>query len=202
MREGFTVYLVDDDAPIRDSLGLVLGMRGYRTAMFASAEAFLDALRPEWRGCLITDLRLPGLGGLDLQRILRERGVGLPVIVITGHGDVPAARAAFRSDAVDFLEKPFDDEVAIQAIEVAFDRELARLERREIGRGRERFWVTLTDRERQVAECILRGVHNKEIAASLSISPRTVEVHKARIMEKAGARSLADLIRIAGADPP
>ena len=202
MREGLTVYLVDDDAPIRDSLGLLLGMRGYRTAMFASAEAFLEALLPEWRGCLVTDLRLPGLSGLDLQRTLKERGVHLPVIVITGHGDVPAARAAFRSDAVDFLEKPFDDEVAIQAIEAAFDRELARLGQRELGKAREQFWLTLTDRERQVAERVLGGVHNREIAAALSISPRTVEVHKARIMEKAGARSLADLIRIAGADPP
>ena len=200
MHEAFTVYLVDDDAPIRDSLGLLLGMRGFRTAMFASAEAFLEALRPEWRGCLITDLRLPGLSGLDLQRTLKERGSGLPVIVITGHGDVPAARAAFRADAVDFLEKPFDDEVAIQAIRAAFDRQLARLEARELGKGREQFWLALTDREREVALRIVRGVHNKEIAAALSISPRTVEVHKARIMEKARARSLADLIRIAGAD--
>lgn len=202
MREALTVYLVDDDAPIRDSLGLLLGMRGYRTAMFASAEAFLEALRPDWRGCLVTDLRLPGMSGLDLQRVLKERGAGLPVIVITGHGDVPAARAAFRSDAVDFLEKPFDDEVAIQAIEAAFGRELARLEKGEQGREREQFWLTLTDREREVARRVVGGVHNKEIAAALSISPRTVEVHKARIMEKAGARSLADLIRIAGADPP
>lgn len=201
MREGLTVYLVDDDAPIRDSLGLLLGMRGYRTSMFDSAEAFLDAMRPEWRGCLVTDLRLPGMSGLDLQRALKDRGVGLPVVVITGHGDVPAARSAFRSDAVDFLEKPFDDEVAIQAIEAAFDRELARLEKREVGKDREQFWRTLTDRERQVAEQVLRGVHNRDIAAVLSISPRTVEVHKARIMEKAGARSLADLIRLAGADP-
>ena len=201
MRADFTVYLVDDDAPIRDSLGLLLGMRGYRTAIFASAEDFLAVVQPNALGCLVTDLKLPGMSGLQLQQVLKGRAIGLPVIVITGHGDVPAARAAFLSDAVDFLEKPFDDDLAVAAIEKAFALESSRQVAGERGRDREHFWRLLTEREREVALRILRGVHNKEIAASLSISPRTVEVHKSRIMEKAGARSLADLIRIAGEQP-
>ena len=201
MQDALTVYIVEDDASLRDALGQLLGLRGYRIALFATAEAFLQALNPEWVGCVMTDLRLPGMSGLQLQEALKERGVALPVIVITGHGDIAAARAAFRSNAVDFLEKPFEDDLAIQAIDAAFLRETDRLSGSRLAARKEAIWADLTERERGVARLVVQGIHNKEIASMLGISPRTVEVHKARVMEKSGARNLADLIRIAGNEP-
>jgi FixJ family two-component response regulator len=197
----FTVFIVDDDAPIRDALGQLLGLHGYRTALFATAENFLAALRDDWRGCVITDLRMPGMDGIALQRELLRLGCGLPVIVITGHGDIASARSAFLAEAVDFLEKPFDDAAVIRAIEAAFRRESRRVSLADSSRRKERFWSELTERERQIARLVLQGQHNREIASALGISARTVEVHKAHIMDKAGARGLADLIRIAGVDP-
>jgi FixJ family two-component response regulator len=200
-RENFTVYIVDDDAPIRDALALLLGLRGYRSALFANAEDFLAVVRPDWKGCLLTDLRLPGMDGLELQQELIRRSVEIPVIIITGHGDVAAARAAFKSHAVDFLEKPFDDEGPIAAIEAAFRREEERLGVRQLQIRHRELWSTLTDRERDVALLLVQGMHNRHVAERLGISPRTVEVYKARIMEKSGARNLADLIRLAGGGP-
>lgn len=197
-RQDFTVYIVDDDAPIRDSLALLLSLRGYRSALFANAEDFLAALDSAWKGCLLTDLRLPGLDGLGLQQELMRRGVGLPIVIITGHGDVAAARAAFKSHAVDFLEKPFDDEGPIAAIETAFRREEERVGARDLQARQSEVWSALTGRERDVASLVVQGLGNRDIAEKLGISPRTVEVHKARIMDKVGARNLADLIRLAG----
>jgi len=189
--DGLTVYIVDDDAAVRDSLALMLGLAGYRTAVFADAEAFLTAWREPWTGCIVTDLRLPGASGLELQAEIRRRRSALPVIVITAHGDVPSARAAFRAQAVDFLEKPFDDTQLRTAIDSALALEERRLERREETQKLER----LTPREREVLECAAQGLHAKEIAATLGISPRTVEVHKTRIMEKLGVRNVAELVR-------
>lgn len=193
----FAVYVVDDDAAIRDSLALLLGLRGYRAALFASAEDFLAAFQPEWRGCVLTDLRLPGMNGLELQRELQQRGAAIPVVIITGHGDIAAARAAFKADAVDFLEKPFDDDGPILAIEAAFQREATRVagDAERVRRGS--VWASLTERERTVASLVIDGLHNREVAERLGISPRTVEVHKSRLMEKVGARNLAELIRLA-----
>jgi len=188
-----TVYVVDDDASVRDSLALMLGLAGYSTALFADAEAFLAALRPEWAGCVLADLRLPGKSGLELQAALRERGSGLPVVIITAHGDVPAARAAFRADAIDFIEKPFDQAQLVKAIEDAFSAESRRLRRA----AENEKLATLTPREREVLEHAARGLHAKEIAAALGISPRTVEVHKTRIMEKLGVRNVGELVRFA-----
>ena len=189
--DGLTVYIVDDDASVRDSLALMLGLAGYRTAVFADAEAFLAAWQEQWTGCVVTDLRLPGASGLELQAEMRRRRSALPVIVITAHGDVPSARAAFRAQAVDFLEKPFDDAQLRAAIDGALALEERRLERREDAEKLER----LTPRERDVLERAAQGLHAKEIAASLGISPRTVEVHKTRIMEKLGVRNVAELVR-------
>jgi RNA polymerase sigma factor (sigma-70 family) len=189
--DGLTVYIVDDDAAVRDSLALMLGLAGYRTAVFADAEAFLAAWREPWTGCIVTDLRLPGASGLELQAEIRRRRSALPVIVITAHGDVPSARAAFRAQALDFLEKPFDDTQLRAAIDSALALEERRLERREETQKLER----LTPREREVLERAAQGLHAKEIAASLGISPRTVEVHKTRIMEKLGVRNVAELVR-------
>jgi FixJ family two-component response regulator len=198
--EPLTVFVVDDDASVRDSLALMLGLAGYRTALFAHAEAFLAALQPEWAGCVLADLRLPGRSGLELQAALRERGSDLPVIIITAHGDVPAARAAFRAEAIDFLEKPFDQAQLVKAIDDAFSVESRRL-RRSAESGK---LATLTAREREVLEHAAKGLHAKEIAQALGISPRTVEVHKTRIMEKLGVRNVAELVRFAlaaGGDP-
>ena len=196
-----TVYIVDDDASVRDSLALMLGLAGYRTALFADAESFLVALRPDWSGCVLADLRLPGKSGLELQAALASAGVGLPVVIITAHGDVPAARAAFRADAVDFIEKPFDQAQVVAAIESAFSRETLRQRR---ASEKERL-ATLTAREREVLEHAAKGLHAKEIAAALGISTRTVEVHRTRIMEKLGVRNIAELVRFtlaAGGEPP
>jgi FixJ family two-component response regulator len=197
--ESLTVYIVDDDASVRDSLALMLGLAGQRTAFFADAEAFLAAWRADWAGCVIADLRLPGASGIELQAEMRRRGSPLPFIIITAHGDVPAARAAFRADAVDFLEKPFDHEQLRAAIGNAFSKENLRL-RRAADAGR---LGLLTAREREVLAAAARGLHAKEIARELGISARTVEVHKTRIMAKLGARNVAELVRFAlAAEPP
>ena len=192
-----TVHIVDDDPAIRDSLSLLLSLRGHPTATFASAEDLLAAVSPATAGCVVVDLRMPGMDGLALQRELRTRGIGMPVVIVTGHGDVASAREAFRNDAVDFLEKPFDEEGPQRAVEAAFARERARLAEFLVVREREERLRSLTARERDVLGHLVNGLHNKEVARNLGISPRTVEVHKARIMAKLEARNLADLIRIA-----
>ena len=193
MPAGLTVYIVDDDAAVRDSLALMLGLAGYSSALYADAEAFLAAYRRDWAGCVVADLRLPGRSGIELQAELRARGAALPVIIMTAHGDVPSARTAFQAQAIDFLEKPFDPAQLRTAIEAAFSREGARLGRR----GEAAKLATLTAREREVLEQAAQGLHAKEIAAKLGISPRTVEVHKTRIMEKLGVRNVAELVRFA-----
>jgi RNA polymerase sigma factor (sigma-70 family) len=197
--EPLTVYIVDDDAAVRDSLSLMLGLAGHRTALFADAEAFLEAYSEDWAGCVVADLRLPGASGVELQAELRARGSTLPFVIITAHGDVPTARVAFQAQAVDFLEKPFDQAQLQAAIDAAFAREERRIERHA---GTEKL-ASLTAREREVLEHAARGLHAKEIAAALGISPRTVEVHKTRIMEKLGVRNVAELVRFAlAAEPP
>lgn len=188
-------YVVDDDAAIRDSLVLLLSLRGHRAAAFASAEDFLAAARPDWAGCAIVDIRMPGMDGLALLRRLREGSPRLPVVIVTGHGDVASAREAFRSEAVDFLEKPFDADVLVATVEGVFQRERERLvASREVG-DRERGLDALSPREREVLEQLLLGLHNRDVGERLGISPRTVEVHKARILAKLGARNVVDLLR-------
>jgi FixJ family two-component response regulator len=192
-----TVYIVDDDAAVRDSLALLLGLAGYSTAIFADAEALLAAYSPAWSGCVIADLKLPGASGLELQEALRARGSPMPFVIITAHGDVPTARAAFRANAVDFLEKPFDREQLLGALEVALATEERRVARTQDRSATDARLATLTQREREVLEQAARGRHAKEIGADLGISPRTVEVHKARIMAKLGVRNVVELVRIA-----
>ncbi|MFZ9530404.1 MAG: response regulator transcription factor [Burkholderiales bacterium] len=195
--EQLTVYIVDDDASIRDSLSLMLGLAGYRVSLFADAESFLAACQPDWAGCVVADLRMPGMTGIDLQAELKQRGSPLQFIIITAHGDVATARTAFQAQAIDFLEKPFDHTELIKAIETAFNAEQRRLdENRQSSAAREKI-AALTGREREVLQLAARGLHAKEIARDLGISPRTVEVHKARIMAKLGARNVAELVRLA-----
>lgn len=190
-----TVYIVDDDAAVRDSLGLLLSLNGYRTAFFADAEAFLQAWTPALRGCMLLDIRMPGMDGLTLQKTLREMGSRLPVLVITGHGDVDSAREAFRSQAVDFLEKPLREAQLVAAIEEAFLRQASDVRASPAHAAWARRYASLTPREGEVMQLVVAGRHNREIASDLGISVRTVEVHKTRMMEKLQAASVADLVR-------
>jgi RNA polymerase sigma factor (sigma-70 family) len=191
-----TVYIVDDDAAIRDALSLLLSLHGHRTATFAAAEHLLAAVDASSRGCVVADIRMPGMSGLELQAALRSRGILLPVVIITAHGDVASARAAFRADAVDFLEKPFDQRSAVAAVEAALARERTRLAAGLRDERRRTSLAALTERERGVLDLLVQGLHNREVAEQLGISPRTVEVHKARVMAKLGARNLVELIRV------
>ena len=196
MTSNLTVFIVDDDPAVRDALGLLLGVRGYRTALFSCAEDFLLGWRREWAGCVLIDIRMSGMDGLSLQRRLQELGCLLPVIIVTGHGDVTLARQAFKAQASDFLEKPFDHDKLLAAIDEAFSREAAtrgQLRRQQEGLDLLR---TLTPREREVMQLVVTGSHNRDIAPVLGISVRTVEVHKARVMDKLGIDNVADLVRI------
>jgi FixJ family two-component response regulator len=187
-----TVFIVDDDPSVRDARSLLLSLRGHATATFATAEDFLSAVRPDWRGCIVLDIRMPGMSGLDLQRRLNEDGWSLPVIVITAHGDMAAAREAFLGHAVDFIEKPFDAAQLLSVIDSALSERRATDTAQE---PRERPAAQLSPREREVMNLIVKGMHNRRIAEALGISPRTVEVHKARVMEKLGAKNLVELVR-------
>lgn len=195
--DALVVFVVDDDASIRDSLSLMLGLAGYATRVFADAESFLAAYQEGWRGCLVADLRLPGMSGIELQARLRERNSSLPVVIITAHGDVPAARTAFRADAVDFIEKPFEEHQLRAAIDTAFAVERERADASQSRRGVSAKLALLTAREREVLDQAAKGLHAKEIAKALGISARTVEVHKTRIMEKLRVRNIGELVRFA-----
>jgi RNA polymerase sigma factor (sigma-70 family) len=196
-RPAHVVYVIDDDASIRDSLSLMLGLAGYATQLFADAESFLAAFDDDWTGCVVADLRLPGMSGTELQSRVRERGSRIPFVIITAHGDVPAARTAFRAHAVDFIEKPFEEAQLRSAIDAAFALEERRVGAAEQQRDVEEKLARLTVRERQVLEQAAKGLHAKEIAAALGISARTVEVHKTRIMDKLGVRNIGELVRFA-----
>ena len=191
------VYIVDDDASIRDSLSLMLGLRGYSTRVFLDAESALVACDDGWAGCVVADLRLPGISGTELQARLRQRGSRIPFVIITGHGDVPAARAAFLADAVDFIEKPFEERQLVEAIETAFARERSRTGAAGALEAVAAKLAKLTPREREVLEHAAKGLHAKEIGRALGISARTVEVHKTRIMEKLEVRNIGELVRFA-----
>lgn len=191
------VYIVDDDPGIRRSLALWLGFRDHVTREFDAAESFLAAIGPDAQGCAIVDVHLGGMTGLQLQARLGEGGVGLPLIFLTGHGDVPTARAALKAGAFDFLEKPVDNDRLVELVSAALREDERRWEAaREDERRRERL-ERLTPREREVMELVVAGRHNREIAAQMGISARTVEVYKARLMDKLDVRRVADLVRFA-----
>lgn len=196
MTDNLTVFIVDDDPSVRDALGLLLAIHDHRVAVFADADSFLKAYKPHWHGCLLLDIRMPGMDGLTLQQRLLEQEVELPVVIMTGHGDVDSARSAFRAAAVDFLEKPLDEARLLAALDEAFLRQRktadAALSRDQV----QRLLDGLTHREKEVMARVVAGRHNREIAAELAISPRTVEVHKARVMDKLGVRSVAELVRL------
>jgi two-component system response regulator FixJ len=190
------VFVVDDDDAVRDSLSLLLETSGHRVRAFGSAQNLLDALTPEAHGCIIADVRMPGMDGLELQERLAARRIGLPVIIMTGHGDVPIAVRAMKAGAVDFIEKPFAEEPLLETVRLALVQ--SQRDRRRSGEpSAEERLAQLTTREREVLEAMVAGHPNKVIAHLLQISPRTVEIHRARVMEKTGARSLSHLVRVA-----
>ena len=192
-----TVFVVDDDQAMRNSLKWLISSVGMRVECFGSADEFLAGYPAGRAGCLLLDVRMPGMSGLELQEVLAERDIHLPVIIITGHGDVPMAVRALKAGAIDFIEKPFNDELLLDAIRnaLALDerRRDVQHERAEVG---ERL-VQLTPREREVMDMVTDGKSNKEIASQLGVSAKTVEAHRARVMEKMRARSLAELVRMA-----
>ncbi|HEX9278036.1 MAG TPA: response regulator [Casimicrobiaceae bacterium] len=192
-----TVSIVDDDAAVRDSLSLLLDLHGYKTRSFARGEDFLGAIDSAARGCVLLDLRMPNVDGIAVQAALAARGITLPVIILTAHGDVASARAALKAGAFDFLEKPIDDTLLLRTIDAALGRDAsARIEIERSDALRRRV-ARLTPRERQVLVAVIDGRHNREIAATLGISPRTVEVYKARLMDKLQIDRLPELIRLA-----
>jgi two-component system response regulator FixJ len=197
MPEGATVFVVDDDEAVRDSLKILLETEGYRAAAFESAIAFLDGYREGMQGCLLADVRMPDMTGLELQEALAERHIALPVIIITGHGDVPMAVRAMKAGAIDFIEKPFSDTAILDSVR----RAMASAKQADANQGlaaeAQQRLETLTPRERQVLEWLVRGRPNKIIAFELDISARTVEIHRARVMEKMQAESLSHLVRLA-----
>lgn len=193
---GFTVFIVEDEQPVRDALTLLLGLRGFAATVFADADSFLKAYQPDWAGCVLLDIRMPGIDGLTLQKRLVEIGCRMPVIIMTGHGDVDSARQAFRAQAVDFLEKPLDQGRLMSAIQEAFQRQSIQAGAQESVDQIRQQMEKLTPRELEVMNHVVIGRHNRDIALELGISVRTVEVHKARMMTKLKAESVADLVRL------
>jgi two-component system response regulator FixJ len=191
------VYVVDDDEAVRDSLVLLLSAQPYVVSSFVSAQEFLAAAPSLPAGCLIADIRMPGMTGLELQRRLNEQGLRFPTIVVTGHGEVPLAVRAMKEGAVDFIEKPFAVEAILGAIEAAVRRLAEPPPSDPAASEAAARLALLTPREREVLEGLLAGLPNKSIAYDLAISPRTVEVHRARVMQKLQGRSLSEIVRLA-----
>ena len=197
MESDAVVHVIDDDDAVRESLAFLLKTARIAVKTYDSAAAFLGASPPITSGCVITDVRMPGISGIELLQRLRERNVGVPVIVITGHGDVPLAVEAMKLGAADFFEKPFDDEALLAAVRSALSQ-LADNSKRDAEQAdiKERL-AALSNREREVLEGLVSGHPNKTIAYDLGISPRTVEVYRANVMTKMNAASLSELVRMA-----
>jgi FixJ family two-component response regulator len=191
------VFVVDDDLSIREANTNLLRSVGLKVQTFATAQEFLSGERPDAAGCLILDVRLPGVSGLDLQRELIDANIEIPIIFITGHGDIPMSVRAMKAGAVEFLTKPFRDQDLLDAVQQAIERDrLARLERAEVAELRQRH-DSMTPREQEVMAFVVRGFLNKQIAGQLRLTEATVKMYRGRVMDKMKAESLADLIRIA-----
>jgi len=204
-KPGASICIIDDDEAVRDSLKTMLAAADWQVETFGSAREFLDRFDGARTGCVVADVRMPGMDGLELQSILAERSPDIPVIVMTGHGDVPMAVQALKAGAVDFIEKPFDGEAFIERIRQAMETRKRPHRDAEVAAGEVQARIErLTLREGDVLRHLIAGQPNKVIAYELGISPRTVEVHRARVMEKMQAKSLSHLVRMAlaaGVDP-
>ena len=192
-----TVHVVDDDEAIRQSVGFLLRKSGYAVRVYPSGTDFLREVNRETNGCVLLDVRMPDIDGLKVQAMLSQQGIALPVIMLTGHGDVTLAVRAIKAGAIDFLEKPFERLALLAAIELAFDRNARTGRQRVVSADAIVQLAALTAREREVLNGMVLGRPNKLIAYDLGIATRTVEVHRASLMDKLGARSLSDVLRIA-----
>lgn len=192
-----TVFIVDDDPAMRDSLGFLIGSVGRRVETYASAEDFLEAYDTERPGCIVLDVRMPGLSGLELMEKLNEDRFAPPVVLITGHGDIPMAVRALKAGAFDFIEKPFSDQVLLERIQQALQKDSQERTEEQDRSDIERRAGRLTAREEQVFELVVAGKPNKVVASDLGLSQKTVEVHRAHVMEKMRAESFADLVKMA-----
>lgn len=197
MNDKKLVHIVDDEDAIRRSVGFMLKTSGYRVETWASGEAFLKEARRAEEGCILLDVRMPEIDGLEVQRTLTERGVVMPIVIMTGHGDISIAIRAMKAGAVNFLEKPFEKSALIDAIEESFQRLASAASVSVRAAEADKILGVLTPRERDVLEGLAKGLPNKTIAGDLGISPRTVEVHRANLMTKLDVRSLSDALRIA-----
>ena len=191
------VHVVDDDEAMRDSMAFLLRAENFQVQTYADATAFLNALPQIKGGCVVTDVRMPGMSGIELLQRLRELKVSLPVIVVSGHGDVPLAVEAMKTGALDFIEKPFDDDVFLRAVRMALSAHAVDSQRQAQKATINSRLESLSNREREVLEGLVAGHPNKTIAYDLGISPRTVEIYRANVMEKMQAGSLSDLVRMA-----
>jgi FixJ family two-component response regulator len=197
MSDTGVVHIIDDDASLRGALDSLLRSIGLRTQVFGSVREFLDARVGDAPGCIVSDVRLPGMSGLDLQSQLSDLGIQLPIILITGHGDIPMSVRAMKAGAVDFLPKPFRDQDMIDAVSTAIERDRKRrLADEDVVRIRDRF-ATLSPREQQVMTLVTAGKMNKQVAGDLGLSEITVKIHRGAAMRKMNARTLADLVRMA-----
>jgi FixJ family two-component response regulator len=191
------VFVVDDDASMRKALGNLIQSVGLRVEAFASAPEFLAVKLPEVPCCLILDIRLPGLSGLDFQAKLASANIAIPIIFITGHGDIPMSVQAMKAGAIEFLPKPFRDQDLLDAVRVALERDQTRHEGEKKRSDLRAKFETLTPREQEVMACVTGGLMNKQIAAEIGITENTVKVHRGNVTRKMGARSLAELVRMA-----
>ena len=191
------VHVVDDDEAMRDSMAFLLRAENFQVQTYADATDFLNALPQIKAGCVVTDVRMPGMSGIELLQRLRELKVSVPVIVVSGHGDVPLAVEAMKTGALDFIEKPFDDDVFLRAVRMALSAHAVDSQRQAQKAAINSRLESLSNREREVLEGLVAGHPNKTIAYDLGISPRTVEIYRANVMEKMQARSLSDLVRMA-----
>ncbi len=192
-----TVFIVDDDEAIRDSLDVLLKTVDLNTTTFSSGDEFLEAYDPGWEGCILLDIRMPGTSGMEVQKRLAESGCSIPIIFITGHGDIPMAVEAMHVGAFDFIQKPFRDQDLLDRIDQALTTSDEQEQQSTRTKTIQKQFQTLTSREKEVMQLVVHGAANKVIAMDLGVSQRTVEIHRARVMEKMQARSLAELVRMA-----